>query len=475
MESILDTLKETGMLSKMGGGTAGYFGNIRPKNSPLSTGGVTHGPVAFLQLFDAVTRVISQSTVRKGSFAAYLPIDHPDIMDFLLIKERGFVIQDLNFGVTVTDAWMQEMIDGDDAKRAVWARVLESRKEKGMPYIIFIDKVNNNAPDVYRDKGIKITHSNLCSEIMLQTAPDKTFVCCLTAMNLEKYDEWKDTEAVKYCTYFLDAIMQDFINKSQHISGLERAYNFAKDERALGLGATGWHSLLKKRSIPFDSLEARYLTVEVFGLLQSESIEASKQLAKWYGEPPLLEGYGRRNSTLLAIAPNTSSGTIIGTSQSIEPERSCYFTKELAWGIVPGNKCKYLKALLQEKGLDTEEIWQSILEKNGSVQHLDCLSKKEKAVFKTFWEVDQYELLRQAGIRQEYIDQGQSLNIFVPPGTSARDINNLHIHAWKVGVKALYYQRSEHVNLWKGMPIRDGSNSLPANEGTENICSACDG
>lgn len=460
IESILDTHAEVAMLTKMGGGTAGYFGNLRAKNSPLSGGGSTNGPVAFMQMFDTAMRVVSQSNVRRGSFAAYLPIDHPDILDFLLIKEKGNPIQDLSFGVTVKDAWLEEMIAGDSQKREVWAKVLKSRKEKGMPYIFFHDTVNKNSPDVYRDKGLVITHSNLCEEIKLFSNSEKTFVCCLTAMNLEKYDEWKDTDAVRYLTYFLDAVMEDFIRKAEGMYGLERAVRFAKDERALGLGATGWHSLLKKRMIPFDSLAASILTAEVFEFMQNESLAASKELAELFGEPPLLEGYGRRNSTLMAIAPNTSSGEIIGVSQSIEPDRSNYFTKELAWGTVPGKKCKYLKALLSEKGKDTREVWDSILEMNGSVQHLDFLSDKEKAVFKTFWEIDQYELIRQAGLRQKYIDQGQSLNIFVPPKTSAKEMNDLHLHAWRCGVKGLYYQRSESPTKWKD---------------TRSGCSSCEG
>jgi len=460
MEGILDSVKEVGMLTRMGGGTAGYFGDVRPKNSPISSGGTTNGPVSFMQLFDTTMRVVSQSNVRRGSFAAYLPIEHPDILDFLLIKEKGNSIQDLSFAVTVTDNWLQEMIDGDKDKQKVWAKVLQSRKEKGMPYIIFIDTVNRNSPDVYRDKGLRITHSNLCSEIFLDTNSEKTFVCCLTAMNLEKYEEWKDTDAVETCTYFLDAVMEDFIIRAAGIPGLEKALKFAVEERALGLGATGWHSLLKSKMIPFDSLSARYLTQEVFGTLQTRSLNASKTLANWFGEPELLKGYGRRNSTLMALAPNTSSADIIGVSQGIEPDRSNYFVKELAWGIIPGKRDKHLSTLLESKGQNTEEIWQSILDNNGSVMHLEFISKDEKAVFKTFWEIDQYELLTQAGIRQKYVDQGQSLNIFVPPGTSAKEINKLHIHAWKCGVKGLYYQRSEHPNVWKD---------------TGSVCSSCEG
>ena len=459
MEAILDGVKETGMLTRMGGGTAGYFGNLRPKGSPISSGGKTNGPVSFMQMFDSCIRVVSQSNVRRGSFAAYLPIEHPDILDFLMIKDKGNPIQDLSFGITVTDAWLNAMVEGDSEKRKVWARVLESRKEKGMPYVIFIDTVNQNSPDVYQDKGLKITHSNLCSEILIFTDSEKTFVCCLTAMNLEKYDEWKDTDAVEVCTYFLDAVMEDFIERAAGVPGLEKALNFARDERALGLGATGWHTLLKAKGIPFDSLEARYLTDEVFSKLQDRSRKASCDLAEMFGEPPLLKGYGRRNSTLMAIAPNTSSGSIMNVSLGIEPDRSNYFLIESSWGIIR-RRDKYLTRLLEGIGKNTEEVWKSILSMNGSVQHLDFLTAREKAVFKCFWEIDQFELLRQNGIRQKYVDQGISLNIFVPPGATAKHMNELHLTAWREGCKALYYQRSEHPNVYKD---------------TKAACSSCEG
>lgn len=458
---ILDNVKEAAMLTRMGGGTSGYFGNLRPKNSPISIGGVSNGPVSFMQMFDTTMKVVSQSNVRRGAFAAYLPIDHPDIMDFLQIKDKNSFIQELHFGITIKDSWLKEMIDGDEDKRLIWARVLQSRKEKGEPYIIFYDTINNNKPDVYKDKNLEITHSNLCSEIFLSDSNLKTFVCCLTAMNIETYEEWKNTEAVKYCLYFLDAVMEDFIIRSDNIPGLEKARNFAIEERALGLGATGWHTFLKKNSIPFDSLNARYLTVEIFEKMQKDCITASMELAQLYGEPKLLKGYGRRNSTVMAIAPNVSSGELIGVSNGIEPDRANYYSKEMAWGMVPGKKDKNLQDLLIKKKKNNKAVWESILDQNGSVQHLDFLSDHEKNVFKTFWEIDIYELIRQAGIRQKYIDQGQSLNIFIPPGTSAKEINKIHIHAWKEGVKALYYCKSEHKNIWKDTRV--------------SSCSACSG
>lgn len=448
MNSILDTVKEVGHMTKVGGGTSAYFGNLRPKGSPLSVGGYSNGPISFMQMFDTTIRVVSQQNIRRGSMAAYMPVDHPDIMDFLKIKSTGHPIQDLSSGVCITDKWMQEMLDGDKGKREVWLEILRSRKEKGYPYLFFTDAVNRNKPDVYKDKGLDITHSNLCAEIALANTPDKSFVCCLCAMNLEKYDEWKDTDAVKYTVMLLEAVMEDFIRKNTGKAGMERAVKFAIEERALGLGATGWHSYLQSKMIPFDSLPARYHTMEIFENISKKALEASKELAKYYGEPELLKGYGRRHSTLMAIAPNTSSSEIMGQcSQGIEPNRSNYFVFDTE-GRQFARKNKYLEKLLEFKGKNDFETWANILDNLGSVQHLDFLTKEEKNVFKTFWEVDQYEILRQSRIRQDYIDQSTSLNLFMPPDATAKDLHELHIYAWKQGLKGLYYLRSEHPLNW---------------------------
>jgi ribonucleoside-diphosphate reductase alpha chain len=462
MDSILNTAKEVGHMTKIGGGTSAYFGNLRAKNAPLSIGGFSNGPISFMQIFDTIIRVVSQQNIRRGSMAAYIDVDHPDILDFLKIKTTGHPIQDLSSGVCITNKWMEEMLNGDSSKRNVWLEILRSRKEKGYPYLFFTDIVNDLKPDVYKDKGLKITHSNLCEEIKLADTPDKSFVCCLTAMNLEKYNEWKDTDAVKYAVILLDAVMEDFIIKNIGKPGMERAVKFAVEERALGLGATGWHSYLQSEMISFDSLDARYKTVEIFSNIQQKALEASKELAKYYGEPELLKGYGRRNSTLMAIAPNTSSSEIMGQcSQGIEPFRSNYFVFS-SEGRQFTRKNKYLEILLESKGKNDFETWQSILVNLGSVKHLDFLSQHEKNVFKTFWEIDQYELLRQARIRQDYIDQGTSLNLFMPPDATAKQLHDLHIYAWQQGLKGLYYLRSEHPMAWSKVKHEDS-------------CSACAG
>lgn len=446
IEGITHKLGEVIMQTKIGGGTSGYFGELRERGSAVTDNGKSSGAVSFMKLFDTAMDTISQGGVRRGAFAAYLDIDHDDIKEFLDIKNIGNPIQNLFTGVCVPDYWMQDMIDGDKDKREVWAKVLESRQQKGLPYIFFTDNVNRNKPEVYKDKEMQIFASNLCSEIALPSSKDESFVCCLSSMNLELYDEWKDTEAVKLATYFLDAVMSEFIAKTEGNYYLTSAHNFAKNHRALGLGVMGWHSYLQKNMISFESLEAKMLTNQIFKEIEDKAMKASQDLARIYGEPSVLKGYGRRNTTLLAIAPTTSSSAILGqTSPGIEPFSSNYYKAGLAKGNFM-RKNKYLKTLLEDKGIDTEETWRSIMLNHGSVQHLPELNQEEKDVFKTFKEISQYEIILQASIRQKYIDQAQSLNINIPSNLSVKEVNRLLIEAWKLGVKTLYYQRSQSVS-----------------------------
>ncbi len=446
IEGITHKLGEVIMQTKIGGGTSGYFGELRERGSAVTDNGKSSGAVSFMKLFDTAMDTISQGGVRRGAFAAYLDIDHDDIKEFLDIKNIGNPIQNLFTGVCVPDYWMQDMIDGDKDKREVWAKVLESRQQKGLPYIFFTDNINRNKPEVYKDKEMQIYASNLCSEIALPSSKDESFVCCLSSMNLELYDEWKDTEAVKLATYFLDAVMSEFISKTEGNYYLTSAHNFAKNHRALGLGVMGWHSYLQKNMISFESLEAKMLTNQIFKEIEDKAMKASQDLARIYGEPSVLKGYGRRNTTLLAIAPTTSSSAILGqTSPGIEPFSSNYYKAGLAKGNFM-RKNKYLKTLLEDKGIDTEETWRSIMLNHGSVQHLPELNQEEKDVFKTFKEISQYEIILQASIRQKYIDQAQSLNINIPSNLSVKEVNRLLIEAWKLGVKTLYYQRSQSVS-----------------------------
>lgn len=442
MESIMNKVAEVGMMTKCGGGTSAYFGAVRHRGAPIGSGGESTGSVHFMELFDKLMNVISQGNVRRGSFAAYLPIDHPDIEEFLKIRSEGHEIQEMSVGVCVSDEWMKSMVEGDKQKRKLWADVIKKRFESGYPYIFFSDNANNQAPQVYKDKGLKINNSNLCSEIMLSNNEEESFVCDLSSMNLEKWDEWKDTDAVETLIYFLDAVMTEFINKTEKMKFMEAPRQFAINQRALGLGVLGWHSLLQLKMIGFETFAAKMLNVEVWSFIREKCDKATAELADLLGEPPLLKGYKRRNTTTIAVAPTTSSSFILGqVSPSIEPLNSNYFVKDLAKGKFTF-KNPYLKELLHSKDQDTDEVWKSILVKGGSVQHLEFLTEEEKSVFKTFGEISQKEIVIQAAQRQKYIDQGQSLNLMIPPDTKPKEVNELLIFAWEQGIKSLYYQRS---------------------------------
>lgn len=449
IEQITHKVGEVIMQTKIGGGTSGYFGELRGRGAAITDNGKSSGSVSFMKLFDTTMDVVSQGGVRRGAFASYLDIDHPDIEEFLQIKSIGSPIQNLFTGVCIPDYWMQEMIDGDENKREVWAKVLESRQQKGLPYLFFTDNVNRNKPQIYKDLNLQINASNLCSEIALPSSIDESFVCCLASMNLELYDEWKDTNTVKLAMYFLDAVMSEFIDKTEDNHFLQAAHNFAKRHRALGLGVMGWHSYLQSKNIPFEGVMSRSLTSIIFKQLQEQSKEASKELAMIYGPAPIYteikEEEIYRNTTTMAIAPTTSSSAILGqVSPGIEPYSSNYFKA----GLAKGNfirKNKYLQELLKSKGEDTEEVWREIMLKSGSVQSLSCLTQEEKEVFKTFKEISQYEIISQAALRQKYIDQSQSLNLNIPSEVPIKDVNKLFIEAWKQGIKTLYYQRSSSV------------------------------
>jgi ribonucleoside-diphosphate reductase alpha chain len=375
-------------------------------------------------------------------------------MEFLEIGTEGFPIQDLTHAVTVTDEFMEQMVNGDKEKRAIWAKVIQRRGEIGYPYIMFTDTMNKKAPEVYRDKDMKIYNSNLCSEIALHNSEEESFVCVLSSMNLLHYDEWKDTDAVEMMVYFLDAVVTEFISKIDDIKNsgtiegrraffyLEKAYNFAKRQRALGLGVLGWHSLLQSKGLPFDSKDSARLNIEVFKLIKDKSYKASEALAEMFGEPETLVGYGRRNVTLNAIAPTTSSAFILGqVSQSIEPIWSNAYVKDVA-KLKVTIKNPVLQKLLASIKKDNKATWDSIKKHDGSVQHLEFLTEEQKDVFRTFAEINQSTIINQAAIRQDFIDQSQSLNLMISPDMPTKDVNKLLIDAWQLGVKTLYYQHS---------------------------------
>ena len=439
---IMRTTAEVGMMSKIGGGTSAYFGAIRPRGSDISNNGKSDGSFNFSKLFDTIIDVISQGTSRKGQFAGYIDIDHGDIDEWLDIHTEGNPIQLMYYGVCISNAWLESMKAGDPEKRRVWAKVLQRKAETGIPYLFFKDNANAGRPDVYKDRNMTVYASNLCTEIMLPASDEESFVCCLSSMNLLYFDEWKHTDAPELLTQFLDAVMSEFIEKSAEIPFLDRAHRFAKRHRALGLGVLGWHSYLQANRIAFDSFAAMQKNNEIFQLLQQKTLAASKALAAKFGEPELLQGYGRRNTTLLSIAPTKSSSFILGSvSPSVEPFKSNYHVKDLA-KIKTTYKNPFLVELLKEKGIDNEKTWESILLNDGSVQHLAALNDEEKEIFKTFAEISQLAIIQQAAQRQKYIDQGQSINVMIHPDTPTRDINQLYLTAAELGLKSIYYQHS---------------------------------
>jgi len=447
LDCIMHKVAEVGIMTANGGGTSAYFGALRGRGAPISSGGESTGSVHFMELYNKLMNVVSQGNVRRGSFAAYLPVDHVDIEEFLKIRSEGSEIQDLSIGVCVSDEWMRKMIDGDKEARRIWGLIIKKRFESGYPYIFFSDNANNQAPEIYKEKGMTINNSNLCSEIMLSNSEEESFVCDLSSMNLEKWDDWKDTDAVETMVYFLDAVMSEFIEKTAGIRFMEAPRKFAISQRALGVGVLGWHSLLQSKMIGFESMEAKMLNNQIWSFIRKKADMATTELAEIFGSAPIYNNsnkleYFRRNVTTLAVAPTTSSSFILGqVSPSIEPLNSNYFVKDLAKGKFTYRN-PYLKRLLKEKGKDDDETWKSVLVKGGSVQHLDFLNEDEKNVFKTFGEISQKEIIIQAAQRQKYIDQGQSLNVMIPPTTKPKEVNELMIFAWEQGIKSLYYQRS---------------------------------
>lgn len=443
LNGIFDTVSEVAMMNKLGGGTSGYFGAIRARGSEITAGGKSNGTFSFLQIFDKVVSVVNQNGIRRGMFAGYIDIDHADIEEWVDIHTEGNPVQDIYWGVNVTNSFIEKVKNGDKAARNLWAKILSVKTATGIPYLHFIDNVNENKADVYLDKNMKIHASNMCMEISLPSSADESFVCCLMSMNLLHYDKWKDTDAVKTAVYFLDAVMSEFIEKAKVIPKMEKAVRFAERHRALGLGVLGWHSYLQSQMIPFDGFEAMMKNAEIFRHIREESYQGSKELAELLGEPELLKGYGRRNTTLMAVAPTKSSSFILGqVSQGVEPIKANLFIKDTA-KVKTVFKNPFLEKLLAERDKDTPEVWESINKAGGSVAHLDFLTPREKDVFKTFEEINQMSIIQQAAQRQQFIDQGQSINLSIHPDTPLKDINALYLQAMELGVKGIYYQFSK--------------------------------
>lgn len=440
MESILYGHAENGMLMKSGGGTSGYFGELRGRGAPIKNSGESSGAVHFMRMFDTLASVVSQGSVRRGFFSAYLPIEHPDADEFLDIGTEGNPIQGLTHGITVTDAFLEKVKAGDKEARKLWAKVLQRRAEVGYPYILFTDNINKGRPDVYKDKNMPVFASNMCSEIALPSSAEETFTCVLSSINLLHWEEIIKTDAIETLTFFLDTVVTEFINKTEGKEYYKRPRKFAMRHRALGLGVLGWHSYLQSNMLSFESRSAAKKNLEIAKTLKERTYKASAELAAKFGEPELLKGYGRRNTTLMAIAPTKSSSSILGqVSQSIEPEFSNYYVKDLAKSKTT-IKNPYLKKLLKKYDKDTDEIWDSIQKADGSVQHLKFLTQEEREVFKTFAEINPHAIIDQAAVRQEYIDQAQSINLMMPASVPVKEINALMLYAHDMGVKTLYYQ-----------------------------------
>ena len=454
VSSIYSHLKEVAQLSKNGGGVGVYMGDVRPAGAPISGGGKSTGIVPWAQQYDLAARVVSQGGVRRGSFAIYLPIDHSDVPELLRSKDhskgdpRKFI--DSNVALTVDDAFIEAMLAGDVKKQELFGEVLKTRLQSGSPYLIYIDNANRQNPQCYTDRGLSVKTSNLCSEIFLHTDENHTFVCVLSSLNLSRYDEfsgWKSDisgrTVPQLAIHLLDAVVSEFIRKSQHRVGMGRALKFAEKSRALGLGTMGLHTLYQKRGLPFRSEQARELNIETHRWIREQSEIASRELAQRFGEPEWCVGSGMRHTHLTAIAPTRTNSVISGAfSQGIEPIDSNFFVAKQAKGTFV-RKNPVLEKLFCERGV-SDDVWDSILAEKGSVQHLspDILSDSEKEVFLTAREIDQFELVKQAADRQPFVCQGQSLNLFVDPEATAEYLFRLHLSAWKMGLKSLYYLKS---------------------------------
>jgi len=461
VQSIYSHLKEVAALSKNGGGVGVYFGDIRPSGSPITGGGKSTGIVPWARQYDQCASVVSQGGVRRGSFAMYLPISHPDLPELLRAKDhsqgdpRNFI--DSNIAVVIEDSWIQEMLRGDVEKKKLFGEVLKMRMISGSPYITFIDNANNANPECYVQRGLNVKSSQLCNEIYLYNDENHTYVCVLSSLNLAKYDEWKNWRgantgktAPELAVYFLDAVVEEFIVKAERIPSLGRAVRFAKKSRALGLGTMGLHALYQSRGLPFASPEARELNIETHKYIHDMALKASQDMAIKYGEPEWCEGNGVRHTHITAIAPTKTNSSICGAvSEGIEPINANYYTAKQAKGTFT-RKNPYLEKYLEEIGHNTSSVWQSILDARGSVQHLtNILSADAREVFKTVFEIDQFEIVKQAADRQPFVSQGQSVNLFVDPECSAEYLYKLHLSAWHAGLKGLYYLKSSSLLVKK--------------------------
>lgn len=451
VDGIYKSVHEMAMLSKYGGGVGIDLSNIRGRGTLIKNGanGASEGVVPWAKVFDSATIATSQGNVRRGATSLNLRVDHPDIEEFLRIRRPLGDInrQCLNVHqcVQITDDFMKLVAEKDPKARTIYKEILKTRLETGEPYIQFIDNVNKANPQMYKDLGLEVNMTNICSEIMLFSDVDHSFVCCLSSLNLTRWEEWKDTDLVETSIWFLDGVMSEFIDKARGLPGFERAVRFAEKSRALGLGVLGWHTLLQQKQLPFESFASMQLNALIFKKIKEKADIATRELAVEYGEPEWCKGYGVRNTHLLAVAPTASNSIISGgVSAGIEPIMANAFSQRTAKGVflVKNNT---LEELLDAKGKNDIETWKNIVANEGSVQQLDFLSKEEKEIFLTAYEINQSAIIRQASQRQRFIDQGQSLNLFFPADADPQWFHRVHKEAHEGGIKALYYLRSSSV------------------------------
>ena len=456
------------LLAKHGGGVGIGVNMIRPAGSNIKQNGTSDGVVPFCKIYDSTILATNQGAVRRGAASVNINIDHADFEEWIEIREpKGDVNrQSLNLHqcAVVGDKFMRKLELGDPEARTKWSKLIRKRKATGEPYILFKGNTNKANPEAYKENGLKVHMTNICSEITLHTDESHSFVCCLSSLNLAKYNEWKDTNIVYDAIWFLDGVLEEFIQKAKGKIGFENAVRSAEKGRALGLGVLGWHTYLQENNIPFESLPAQFETRRIFSTMMVESTRASMDLAELYGEPLWCAGTGLRNTHLRAVAPTVSNSKLSGNvSPGIEPWAANVFTEQSAKGTFI-RKNPTLEKLLRKKGKNNKDVWNKILEDGGSVQDLDFLTDEEKDVYKTFKEINQLELVKQAGIRQQFIDQSVSLNLAFPKEATPKWINKVHMEAWKRGIKTLYYMRTESV-------LRG---DIAAKALDEN-CMACDG
>ena len=451
-DSIIDIGQknlEMMLLAKHGGGVGIGINQIRPAGANIKGNGTSDGVVPFCKIYDSTILATNQGSVRRGAASVNINIEHPDFNDWVEIREpKGDVNrQSLNLHqcAVIGDKFMRRLESGDSEARSKWGKLLQKRKATGEPYILFKGNTNKNNPQAYKQNALKVHMTNICSEITLHTDENHSFICCLSSLNLAKYDEWKNTNIIYDSIWFLDGVLEEFIQKSKYRKGFENSVRSAEKGRALGLGVLGWHTYLQERGLPFEGLLSQYETRKIFSQIKIESERASMALADVYGEPLWCVGTGMRNTHLRAVAPTVSNSKLSGNvSPGIEPWAANIFTEQSAKGTFI-RKNPTLEIILEKEKLNTKEVWDKILADGGSVQDLKELDANTKEVFKTFKELNQLELVRQAGIRQQYIDQSVSLNLAFPSEATPKWINKVHMDAWRKGVKTLYYMRTESV------------------------------